>query len=107
MVPRVLHVAKCPKCDSRSIRRSPTRSRWERLRKDITGKRPYRCRECQWRGWLPIGLGDSEELGSSRSTAPDPPNLKGSMLARPNPRLQFDVKTLDTFHTPPPKKDDA
>lgn len=105
----------CPKCKSSSIRKSPTRNRWERWRKEITSKRPYRCKACQWRGWMPIGLGEDidQAAGQSRSNkptgtvaAPDPPNLRGTLLARPNPRLQFDVKTLDSFHTPS-NKDDA
>ena len=103
-------MAHCPKCNSSSIRKSPTRSRWERWRKEITSKRPYRCKACQWRGWMPIGAGD-EQPGSDSSSnkpalvPPDPPNLKGTVLARPNPRLHFDTKTLDKFHTPPNKGD--
>ena len=57
---------------------------------------------------MPIGLGDDIDQGAGRSTpvaAPDPPNLRGTLLARPNPRLQFDVKTLDSFHTPSDKDD--
>ena len=90
----------CPNCKSDNIRRSRTRSRWERWRKEITGKRPYRCRECNWRGWLPIGLGDTlDARAQSRRDAADPPNLRGTALARGNPRLSFDVKRLDEFHT--------
>ena len=107
-------MAHCPKCNSSGIRKSPTRSRWERWRKEITSKRPYRCRACQWRGWMPIGLGDdadqSESWAQSKApgaklAAPDPPNLKGTPLARPDPQLRFDVKTLDRFHTPSDKDD--
>ena len=94
----------CPLCKSDNIRRSRTRSRWERWRKEITGKRPYRCRECSWRGWLPVGLGDTLEARSRRD-APDPPNLRGTLLARSNPRLTFDVKQLDEFHGPVNKDD--
>lgn len=93
-------MAHCPKCKSHDIRRSPTRSRWERWRKEITRKRPYRCRACQWRGWLPIGLGDGEQArAQSRSTVPDPPNLHGTVLARQDAPLRMDFKELDRFHT--------
>lgn len=93
----------CPKCHSTNLRRSPTRNRWERWRKEITGKRPYRCRACQWRGWKEIGLSESDRRLSDTRPAPDPPNLKGTLLARPDPRLSLDLKKLDEFHT----KDDS
>ncbi len=52
----------CPKCQSRRIHRSRTRSAFERFRRTITGKRPFRCSECGWRGWaadigIPEGAG--------------------------------------------------
>lgn len=91
----------CPKCKSGNIRRSRTRSRWERWRKEITGRRPFRCRACNWRGWLPVGVADAiEAREQARSTAADPPNLRGTALARTDPRLTLDVKQLDTFHRP-------
>lgn len=89
----------CPKCNSNDIRRSRTRNRWERLRKSITDKRPFRCRKCQWRGWLPMTLADMEQALGRRHTAPDPPNLRGTVLARSNPRHTLDIKTLDRFHS--------
>lgn len=88
----------CPHCKSDNIRRSRTRSRWERLRKEITRRRPYRCRECNWRGWMPIGLGDMLDAKAQAREAADPPNLRGTALARSNPQLSFDVKRLDEFH---------
>lgn len=88
----------CPKCKSDHIRRSRTRGRWERWRKEITGKRPYRCRACSWRGWLPVRVGDAiEAREQARRSAADPPNLRGTVFARTDPRLTFDVKQLDTF----------
>jgi hypothetical protein len=98
-------VSQCPKCHSKNLRRSRTRSRWERWRKEITSKRPYRCRACQWRGWLPITL-DIEEPMINRPSAADPPNLRGTMLARSDDRQKLDLKALDAFHSPP-RKDDA
>lgn len=90
-------MAHCPSCKSDRLRRSRTRSRWERWRKEITGRRPYRCLSCNWRGWLPIGIGDALEARTQRSQAPDPPNLRGTLLARRNPRHRFEVKQLDAF----------
>jgi len=93
-------VPHCPKCHSTNLRRSRTRNRWERWRKEITGKRPYRCRACQWRGWKNTGLVEEAVRSSeARADAPEPPNLKGTLLARPDPRLSLDLKELDRFHT--------
>jgi hypothetical protein len=43
---------KCPRCASANIHRSRPRSWAERVKKDWTYRRPYRCRDCNWRGWL-------------------------------------------------------
>jgi predicted RNA-binding Zn-ribbon protein involved in translation (DUF1610 family) len=45
----------CPKCGSRRVFRSKTRSAFERYRRQFTMKRPYRCHACSWRGWAPEG----------------------------------------------------
>ena len=42
---------KCPKCGSVHIRRSRPRP-WEYVVKRFTRKRPHRCENCRWRGWL-------------------------------------------------------
>ena len=90
----------CPKCQSKELRRSRTKNRWERWRREITNKRLYRCRACNWRGWLMIGLTLQDREGShGRAMASDPPNLAGTLLARPDPRLQMDLKKLDRFHS--------
>jgi hypothetical protein len=48
---------------------------------------------------LPIGLAD-EVVRSRGGNAPDPPNLKGTALARSaNPRLRMNLEELDRFHT--------
>ncbi len=41
----------CPECKSRRVHRSRTRGRLERLRCSLTGKAPFRCSDCGWRGW--------------------------------------------------------
>ena len=91
----------CPKCSSEEVRRSRTRSRWERWRRDITGKRPYRCRECDWRGWLESGLIPDQLASRGASAKPEAPNLRGSMLARNDPRRSVDIKKLDAFDNLP------
>lgn len=68
----------CPKCMS-ALHRSRAKSQWERWRQQITGKRPYRCRDCGWRGWGPdIGPrfeGKNIERALSAMT-PGSPNLE-------------------------------
>jgi hypothetical protein len=41
----------CPKCGHFKLRESIFHGMWERLRHRLTGKRPFRCRGCGWRGW--------------------------------------------------------
>ena len=89
----------CPKCNSTNVRRSRTRSRWERWRKEITSKRPYRCRACNWRGWLRPGIIPDSDQASRRRAPTEPPNLRGTLLARTEKRPTIDLKKLDTFHS--------
>lgn len=42
---------KCPHCGSSHVRRSHLR-RWEFLVKGFTRRRPHRCEDCRWRGWV-------------------------------------------------------
>ena len=42
----------CPNCGKGMLFRSRHRGKFELVRKNITGKRPYRCHGCGWRGWL-------------------------------------------------------
>ena len=46
----------CPVCGSQRVFRSRTRTRFERLRRELTSKRPYRCHACNWRGWAPDAM---------------------------------------------------
>lgn len=41
----------CPKCESKRVHRSRTRGVLERVRRNLTGKAPFRCPDCGWRGW--------------------------------------------------------
>jgi predicted RNA-binding Zn-ribbon protein involved in translation (DUF1610 family) len=88
----------CPKCGSANIHRSRSRSRWETWRKEITGKRVFRCHDCGWRGWgADEGptVTDLEREVAARAAAPDPPNLKDTALARNNRRAPIDISSLD------------
>lgn len=44
--------ALCPECHASALYRSHTTSTLEEKRKKFGRKRPYRCHECSWRGWL-------------------------------------------------------
>jgi hypothetical protein len=75
----------CPRCTSERLHFSRTKSKWEEWRKELTGKRPYRCRDCHWRGWAPDSgprFSRDQIESASRALAPDPPNLKETPLAR-------------------------
>jgi len=96
----------CPNCRSDSIRRSRTRSRWEELRKELTGKRPYRCGECGWRGWV-VDLGPEfsrDEINvAQRAVAPKPPNLKYTEVSREKKvPADVDLSRLDWREPPRP-----
>lgn len=41
----------CPSCGSNRVHRSRTRNFAERLRRQFSFRRPYRCDACGWRGW--------------------------------------------------------
>src|SRR5438105_2673757 len=47
----LLSVMLCPQCSGRT-HRSHTDSLSEKLFRNLTSLRLYRCRECGWRGWL-------------------------------------------------------
>lgn len=71
-------VQRCPNCGSESIHPSRTRTGWEKFRRRLTGRRPYRCHTCEWRGWGsdhgPKFQSDDVVLASN-SLEPSPPNL--------------------------------
>ncbi len=41
----------CPKCGKYALHRSHSQNAAEHLIKTLLPIRPYRCSECQWRGW--------------------------------------------------------
>jgi colanic acid biosynthesis glycosyl transferase WcaI len=63
-----LDVQTCPSCASISAQRSRSRSRAERVRRDFSAERLYRCHACGWRGWMtPLDSG-------GRQAPPDVPS---------------------------------
>ena len=88
----------CPKCASEDIHRSHTRSTWEAWRKAITGKRPYRCLACDWRGWGPDFGARFGELGEPLVAEPTVPESthQSEPATRTNPPLSgADLSRLD------------
>jgi hypothetical protein len=86
----------CPKCKASDLRRSRARSKWEAWRKQITGKRLFRCGACGWRGWGIPGSGDAERGAAKRAVAPVAPNLQGTPLT-PKRTAKVNLKALDVI----------
>ena len=41
----------CPACGQQDVHHSRFRRWTERLRFNLTGRLPFRCHQCGWRGW--------------------------------------------------------
>jgi len=52
-----------------------------------------------------MAVADIEMAMAQYPSAADPPNLRGTMLARPDPQRAIDLKDLDRFHSTPEKED--
>ncbi|HVZ19508.1 MAG TPA: hypothetical protein VG871_00520 [Vicinamibacterales bacterium] len=52
----------CPACGAHDVHHSRFRSLLERLRFNLTGRVPYRCHQCDWRGWRQITSRPGEGL---------------------------------------------
>ena len=44
----------CPKCENAEYYQSRMKSAFEKARRAILKKRPYRCHSCNYRGWVKI-----------------------------------------------------
>lgn len=42
----------CPKCGQAKLRRSHSTSKFEEIKKKYSFRRPFRCLQCGWRGWV-------------------------------------------------------
>src|SRR5947207_743637 len=80
-------MAVCPVC-SNSTHRSRLRSRWETWRRALTGRRPYRCHVCNWRGWQ-----EDVEPYENPSTWSYP---APSEVLNAGPRTELDLDLLDS-----------
>jgi hypothetical protein len=55
----------CPDCGSTRVHRSRSTSVAEKLQKNMTTRRLFRCHDCGWRGWL-----DTQRHRSAMKKAP-------------------------------------
>jgi hypothetical protein len=88
----------CRRCKSEDVHLSRTRTKWESCRKEITGKRPFRCRQCGWRGWavdLGSKFGEDDLEVAKRALAPDPPHVRSSAFADDERRAELSLDQLD------------
>lgn len=69
--------SKCPRCGSSRIYPSRLRSLFERVRRAMTEKQPYRCHKCNHRAWYPIDVPISRHLDES------PDQLRTTQQAKP------------------------
>jgi hypothetical protein len=79
-------VQHCQQCGSARVFRSRCRNAIERLRFRITGQHPFRCHQCQWRGWRSERWDPSDEIDlcSTMRRAETPP-LPAEELDRLDP----------------------
>jgi hypothetical protein len=84
----------CPKCQSLTLHRSKARTLAERIRRNFSPQRPFRCAKCDWRGWLrPLHFGEAGRVESA--PAPDFASLDAALLAqRPPMRRGFSPRDL-------------
>ncbi len=85
----------CVRCQHGTLRRSRARSQWERIRKEFTGARLFRCEQCNWRGWV-VPTVDGAAMPLERSAPPDLRALDADVKAAPLPtRGRFAPRNLN------------
>ena len=85
----------CVRCKNGTLRRSRARSQWERIRKEFTGARLFRCEQCNWRGWV-VPIVDAAPMPIEQSAAPDLRSLDADITAAPLPtRPRFAPRNLN------------
>ena len=84
----------CPHCNG-CLHRSRARSRWERIRKEFTNSRLFRCEKCGWRGWVvPVEHGDAVPV--EYTSPPDLRLLDAHVAPAPLPtRARFAPRNLN------------
>jgi FlaA1/EpsC-like NDP-sugar epimerase len=85
----------CVRCKTGTLRRSRARSQWERIRKEFTGARLFRCEQCNWRGWV-VPTVDAAPMPIDRSAPPDLRSIDADVTAAPLPtRQRFAPRNLN------------
>jgi len=85
----------CVRCKNGRLRRSRARSQWERIRKEFTGARLFRCEQCNWRGWV-VPTVDAQAMPLERSAPPDLRSIDADVTATPLPtRPRFAPRNLN------------
>ena len=84
----------CPHCGSSRLHRSRVRNLPERVRRNFSARRLFRCDECDWRGWLiPLDFGDFDAIAGPAS--PDLGSLDAAMHTnQPSARRSFSPHDL-------------
>ena len=84
----------CPQCRSPRLHRSRSRSLSERVRRNLSARRLYRCDDCNWRGWLvPLEFGDAAT--AAPTAAPDMALLDTALTSMQMPmRRSFSPRDL-------------
>jgi FlaA1/EpsC-like NDP-sugar epimerase/predicted RNA-binding Zn-ribbon protein involved in translation (DUF1610 family) len=74
----------CPKCGSSTLFRSKARNLPERVRRNFSEQRLYRCTSCGWRGWLrPLHFNEGE--AAEPAAVPDLAALDVALKAMETP----------------------
>jgi hypothetical protein len=84
----------CPACGSHNTHRSRLKGKWESWRQRVTGKRPYRCRVCHWRGWG-VDRGGRRIVGEADER--EPPSLDSISLPGRDLAPDVDLAALDAI----------
>ncbi|MQA30972.1 MAG: NAD-dependent epimerase/dehydratase family protein [Luteitalea sp.] len=84
----------CPRCHVARVHRSHARTLPERLKKDFTAGRLFRCDVCGWRGWLePLQVG--QDAPGDPLPTPDLTSVDAVVMSRPAvPRPSFSPRNL-------------
>jgi FlaA1/EpsC-like NDP-sugar epimerase len=77
----------CPRCRAHRLHRSRARTLPERVRRNFSARRLFRCDDCQWRGWL-MPLEFANPNAETAAAAPDLGSLDKTLhtLAAPTRR---------------------
>jgi hypothetical protein len=84
----------CPKCQSLTLHRSRARTIAERVRRNFSVQRLFRCTTCDWRGWL-LPLQFSDVDAAEAASAPNLAALDAAVQSlRPPMRPTFAPRDL-------------